>query len=58
MLAYVKHVAAEAQNRRAPGEATLVPTLGGIRHQEISAKHVAVETNAALEVGYRNPEVM
>ncbi len=34
------------------------PHPPGIRHQEISAKHVAIEMNAALEVGHRNPKVM
>ena len=58
MLAQVEYVATQGQNRRPSGEATLVLTLGGIRHQEICAEHVAIETNAALEVGHRNPKVM
>ena len=58
MLAEVEHLAAQAQNRRAPGETTEVLTLGGIRHQDISAEHVAIEKNAALEVGHRHPKMM
>ncbi len=58
MLAQVEHAAVQAQNRRAPWETTLILTLGGIGYQEISAEHVAIETNAALEVGHRNPKVM
>lgn len=58
MLAKVEHLAAQAQNRRAPGETTEVLTLGGIRHQEISAEHVAIKKDAALKVGHRDPKVM
>ena len=41
---------------RAPGETTEVLTLGGIRHQDICAEHVAIETNAAIKLATEIPK--
>jgi hypothetical protein len=54
----IEHLAAQDQNRRAPWETTLILTLGRVRHHDIGTEHVAVEANASVDVGYRDPLVM
>ena len=58
MLAKVKDLPTQAEDRRAPGETAGILTLGSFGHQNIGAEHVAIKTNAALQAGHRNSEVM